>query len=141
MRLLQQKGIETFCPLRKAQSQWSDRVKTIEKPIFKSFVFVKIRQEQRTVVRLTEGVINFVYRDGKPVTVTEKLIQSIRQFQQDHCVVEVMEGKDPQEKESTGNSMGTVKGKLATLWIETLQIALIALPASPPLIEATTDNT
>ena len=46
-RLLKQKGIDTFCPLLKAKRQWSDRVKTIEQPLLKSYVFVKVAEDQR----------------------------------------------------------------------------------------------
>lgn len=71
---LQQKGIQSFCPLRKVQRKWSDRVKIIDEPVFRSCVFVKISPEQRTAVRLTDGVINFLYEHGKPVVVKEKEI-------------------------------------------------------------------
>jgi transcription antitermination factor NusG len=40
--LLQGKGIESYCPLNKVRRKWSDRIKTIEEPLFKSYVFVKI---------------------------------------------------------------------------------------------------
>ena len=64
--LLQGKGIESYCPLNKVRRKWSDRIKTIEEPLFKSYVFVKIDEEARTNVRMTDGVINFVYWNGKP---------------------------------------------------------------------------
>ena len=69
---LEQKGIESFCPVKKVKRQWSDRVKTIEEPLFRSCIFVKIGPEQRTDVRLTDGVMNFVYQGGKPLAVKEK---------------------------------------------------------------------
>jgi transcription antitermination factor NusG len=49
--LLQGKGIESYCPLNKVRRKWSDRIKTIEEPLFKSYVFVKIDEEARTNVR------------------------------------------------------------------------------------------
>ena len=69
---LAQKGVESFCPVKKVKRQWSDRVKTIEEPLFKSCIFIKISPERRTEVRLTDGVVNFVYQGGKPVVVKEK---------------------------------------------------------------------
>ena len=44
--LLLQKGIEVYCPLNKVRRKWSDRIKTIEEPLFKSYVFVKIKDEE-----------------------------------------------------------------------------------------------
>ena len=68
---LEQKGIETYCPVKKVKRKWSDRIKIVEEPFFKACVFVKISLDQRTEVRLTEGVMNFVYRNGKPAQVKE----------------------------------------------------------------------
>ncbi|HEU4903134.1 MAG TPA: transcription termination/antitermination NusG family protein [Flavisolibacter sp.] len=137
-RLLKQKGIDTFCPLLKAKHQWSDRVKTIEKPLLKSYVFVKVAEEQRTVVRLTEGVVNFVYRNGKPVVVKERVIQSIRQFQLSHPAVEVM---DPAKAENGVVPAQPAKGPAARLLIEGLNLLLVPRLSQSKLIEATTDKT
>ena len=49
-------------------------MKTVEEPLFKSYVFVKVSEEDRTAVRMTPGVINFVYLDGKPAIIKEKEI-------------------------------------------------------------------
>jgi len=75
---LEQKGIECYCPIKKVKRKWSDRIKTLDEPVFKACVFVKISPEQRTAVRLTDGVMNFVYQNGKPVMVTEREMRNIR---------------------------------------------------------------
>jgi len=77
---LQEKGLECYCPLNKVRKKWSDRVKTIEEPLFKSYVFVKIEPDQQTEVRMTNGVVNFVYWQGKPAMIREKEINTIRRF-------------------------------------------------------------
>jgi transcription antitermination factor NusG len=58
--------VESYCPLNKVRRKWSDRVKIVEQPLFKSYVFVKVSDEERTTVRMTPGTINFVYWGGKP---------------------------------------------------------------------------
>jgi transcription antitermination factor NusG len=78
--LLAEKGIESYCPLNKVRRKWSDRIKTIEEPLFKSYVFVRIRDDERSNVRMTSGVVNFVYWDGKPALIRDKEIQNIRRF-------------------------------------------------------------
>jgi len=88
-QLLSQKGVECYCPLNKVRRQWSDRVKTIEEPLFKSYVFVKVEDSDRSLVRLTNGVINFVYWNGKPAIVKEKEIQTIKRFLDQHENVEL----------------------------------------------------
>jgi len=87
--LLQQKGIESYCPLNKVRRKWSDRIKTVEEPLFKSYVFVKIAEEEKANVRMTDGVVNFVYWNGKPALIKEKEIQVIRRFLDEYEQVDV----------------------------------------------------
>jgi transcription antitermination factor NusG len=47
-------------------------------------VFVKVEDSDRSLVRLTNGVINFVYWNGKPAIVKEKEIQTIKRFLDEH---------------------------------------------------------
>ena len=88
-QLLTDKGVECYCPLNKVKRKWSDRTKTVEEPLFKSYVFVKVTEEERTKVRLTNGVVNFVYWNGKPAIVREKEIQTIKLFLDEHENVQV----------------------------------------------------
>ncbi|RYY93171.1 MAG: UpxY family transcription antiterminator, partial [Chitinophagaceae bacterium] len=88
--LLVQKGIESYCPLNKVHRKWSDRIKLIEEPLFKSYVFVRASDDLRSEVRMTDGVINFVYWDGKPAVIKEKEIQAIRRFLDEHQDVELV---------------------------------------------------
>ncbi len=88
-QLLTDKGVECYCPLNKVKRKWSDRTKTVEEPLFKSYVFVKVTEEERTKVRLTNGVVNFVYWNGKPAVVREKEIQTIKLFLDEHENVQV----------------------------------------------------
>src|SRR5690348_11347756 len=78
--LLVQKGIESYCPPNKVRRRWSDRMKTIEEPLFKSYVFVRVADAARTAVRMTDGVINFVYWNGKPALIKDKEITAIKRF-------------------------------------------------------------
>ena len=74
------KGIESWCPLNKVQKQWSDRKKIIEEPLFKSYVFVKISETERSEVLITPGVLNFVYYVGKPAIIRDDEIKNIKEF-------------------------------------------------------------
>jgi transcription antitermination factor NusG len=88
-QLLLEKGFESYCPLNKVRRKWSDRVKIVEEPLFKSYVFVKVNEEDRTDVRMTSGVINFVYWEGKPAVIKEKEINAIKRFLNEYENVEV----------------------------------------------------
>jgi transcription antitermination factor NusG len=78
--LLSEKKIESYCPLNKVRKKWSDRIKTVEEPLFKSYVFARVNGDEQTNVRLTAGVMNFVYWQGKPAIIPAKEIETIRKF-------------------------------------------------------------
>lgn len=78
--LLLQRGLESYCPLNKVRRRWSDRMKTVEEPLFKSYVFVKSDEAARAAVRMTDGVINFVYWNGKPAVIKDREISIIKRF-------------------------------------------------------------
>ena len=79
-QLLQEKGLESYCPLNKVRRKWSDRIKIVEEPLFKSYVFVKVTDEDQLKVRMTNGVLNFVYWLGKPAIIKQVEIDRIKRF-------------------------------------------------------------
>lgn len=89
-QLLMEQGIESYCPLNKTRKKWSDRVKWVEEPLFKSYVFVKIAEDRRTEVRMVNGVVNFVYWLSKPAIVKDKEIEIIRKFLNDYTDVQAV---------------------------------------------------
>ena len=90
-RQLGEKGFEAYCPLNKVKRQWSDRVKTVEEPLFKSYVFVRLSTElERSTVRTVPGVVNFVYWNGQPAEVKEKEIEDIQRFLSEYDNVELV---------------------------------------------------
>lgn len=134
-QLLEEKGVERYCPLNKVRRKWSDRIKVVEEPLFKSYVFVKVNDDDRTEVRMTPGVINFVYWLGKPAIIKEKEINAIKRFLDEYENVEVrsIEIKiDQRVKINAGPMMEhegkvlNIKNKTATVAIDSLGYILIA---------------
>ena len=78
--LMAQKGIEAYCPINRTRKKWSDRMKWVEEPLFKSYVFVRIGENDQTSVRMINGVVNFVYWLGKPAVIKNREIEVIRRF-------------------------------------------------------------
>ncbi|MBC7850811.1 MAG: UpxY family transcription antiterminator [Chitinophagaceae bacterium] len=87
--LLEVSAIENYCPLNKVRRRWSDRVKTVEEPLFKSYVFVRISESEKATVRMTNGVVNFVFWLGKPAVIKDKEIETIRKYLNDYQFFEV----------------------------------------------------
>ena len=133
--LLLQNGIENYCPLNKVRRKWSDRVKLVEEPLFKSYVFVKVDESGRTAVRMTDGVINFVYWDGKPAVVRDKEIEAIKLFLEEHenvSLVKMDVRPNDRVRVVAGPMMDAegkvleVKNKVAKVAIDSLGYLLVA---------------
>ncbi len=88
--LLVKKGVEAYCPLNRIMKKWSDRSKWVEEPLFKSYVFVRVGEEEHTCVRMINGVVNFVYWLGKPAVVKGRDIEIIRRFMLEYQEVEAV---------------------------------------------------
>lgn len=88
-RLLHEQQLESYCPLNKVQRKWSDRIKMVQEPLFKSYVFVHISEAEKIQVRTINGVVNFVYWLGKPAVIKDKEIETIKRFLDEHENVEV----------------------------------------------------
>jgi len=86
--LLMAKGIATYCPLNKIRKRWSDRIKIVEEPLFKSYVFVHVSTEEISRVRMTNGVVNYVYWNGKPAVIKNQEIATIKKFMNEYEQVE-----------------------------------------------------
>jgi transcription antitermination factor NusG len=147
--LLSEKGIESYCPLNKVRRKWSDRIKTVEEPLFKSYVFVKIDEADRSNVRMTTGVVNFVYWNGKPAVIREKEIQTIKRFLNEYEQVEVVKmdfAVEDRVRVTSGPMMDQegkvmeLKNKTAKVCIDSLGYMLIAYIDKSKLISAQQTN-
>lgn len=127
--LLSNKGIESYCPLNRVRRRWSDRIKLVEEPLFKSYVFVKIDDSFRTHVRMTDGVINFVYWDGKPAIVKDREILTIKRFLDEHENVELirMELKPEQRVRVIAGPLMDLEGKVIEIKNKVAKVAIDSL--------------
>jgi transcription antitermination factor NusG len=88
-RVLDEKGIEAYCPLNKVYRQWSDRRKLVHEPLFKGYVFVHLDDQHKWDVKKIDGILNFVYWNGKPAVVRDEEIETIKKFLSEFSDVEV----------------------------------------------------
>jgi transcription antitermination factor NusG len=87
--LLSKRNIENYCPLNKVIRQWADRKKTVEVPLFTSYVFVRANESDHLQMKKTDGVINLVYWLGKPAIIRENEIDMIKLFLDEHKNVSI----------------------------------------------------
>ncbi len=89
--LLDEMGIENYCPLNKVIKQWSDRRKVVMEPVFKSYVFVKTTDKLKWELKKVNGILNFVFWLGKPALIKEEEIVTIKKFLNEFSDVQVEE--------------------------------------------------
>lgn len=128
-RLLQEKGFESYCPLNKVRRKWSDRIKVVEEPLFKSYVFVRVNDADRSAVRMTNGAINFVYWAGKPAVIKEKEIVAIKRFLDEYENVEArpVDIKLNQRVRVTNGTLMDQEGKVIDIRHKMVKVAIDSL--------------
>ena len=79
-KLLEDRNIETYLPLIGRLKQWSDRKKTVEEPLFKSYLFVHTDLKNYFDILNTPGVVRFVCFEGKPVPVPDNQLLAVKSY-------------------------------------------------------------
>ncbi|MGV8095633.1 MAG: UpxY family transcription antiterminator [Mangrovibacterium sp.] len=78
--LLTEKGVNCYLPLKTERRQWSDRVKMIEEPLLKSYLFVKVSNREYFNVLNTPGAVCYVSFRGEAAPIPEKQIDDLKTF-------------------------------------------------------------
>ncbi len=78
--LLTEKGVTHYLPLKAEKHQWSDRVKIIEEPLLKSYLFVKVSNREYFNVLNTPGAVCYVSFRGEAASIPEKQIDDLKKF-------------------------------------------------------------
>jgi transcription antitermination factor NusG len=81
-RMLQDRGVETFLPLAVRVSQWKDRRKAVDWPLFPSYVFGRFDLQDVHKVLGIPGVVSLVKSDGRPVPIDDGELENVRRFVQ-----------------------------------------------------------
>jgi len=77
--ILQHKGYELFLPQYRSARQWSDRVKTLEVPLFPGYLFCRMDLTERLMpVLTTPGVLSIVGTGKIPEPIPEHEIEAVR---------------------------------------------------------------
>lgn len=77
---LTKKDIDCYVPLKIEKKQWSDRIKIVENPLIRGYVFVKVSNREYYDVLITQGVRRYVCFEGSPTAIPENQINDLKQF-------------------------------------------------------------
>jgi len=77
---LNRRGVENYLPLKVEKRKWSDRVKVIEEPLLRGYLFVKVSNKEYFDVLNNTGAVCYVAFAGKAASIPEDQIQSLKAF-------------------------------------------------------------
>jgi transcriptional antiterminator NusG len=75
---LDKQGIEPLLPTVKRLSQWKDRKKEVEEPLFSGYCFVRFAPEEKLPVQKVAGVVGIVGSGSQPEPIPEDEINALR---------------------------------------------------------------
>ena len=73
-------GVVAYCPLVAKERQWSDRKKVVNVPLFNSYIFVQIEEQERSRVFEIPGAVRYLFWLGKPAMVKDSEIETIQNW-------------------------------------------------------------
>ena len=77
---LKQIQVEVYCPTITEVRQWTDRKKKVTVPLFRSYVFVRLKEMDRYKVFEVPGVVKYLYWLGRPALVRDAEIEIIEKW-------------------------------------------------------------
>jgi len=77
-RILKGKGFESYVPTYRARRIWSDRVRTVDSPLYPGYVFCRFEFERRLPILQSIGVLEVVNDGRKGLPIPEQEVQAIR---------------------------------------------------------------
>jgi transcription termination/antitermination protein NusG len=78
---LWQKEIECFLPLREVLSQWKDRRKKVQLPLFPGYLFVHVPMKLRRLdILKVPSVVRIIGFNGEPASIPDTQIQSVKKL-------------------------------------------------------------
>lgn len=77
---LAKRKIEAFCPMRYKNVQIFRRTKTVIEPMFNSYTFLYILEQDISTVQNVDGVQSILYWMGKPAIIPGSEIAAIKEF-------------------------------------------------------------
>ena len=78
--LLTKRKIENFCPINCKQIKHLIKNKLFLEPLFTSYVFLNIKENDFFQLKNVEGIVSLVYWKGRPAVVKDDEIEVIREF-------------------------------------------------------------
>lgn len=75
---LEGRGYAPFLPLYRSRRAWSDRLKTVDLPLFPGYMFCRFDEQKRLPIVSTPGVVMILGAGKRPLPVDEEQVQALQ---------------------------------------------------------------
>jgi transcription antitermination factor NusG len=86
-------GVENYCPLNLVERRWSDRIKRINEPLFRGYLFVRPAASEMSSLLSVKGILNYVRIGKEPAIIREHEIDLIKRFLRDYSDIRIEDAK------------------------------------------------
>jgi transcription antitermination factor NusG len=86
---LTENGFEAYLPIRRKRHQWSDRMKWVEEPLIRSYIFIRVDESQYYNAINTPGLVCYVTFEGKAAPIPDRQIDTLKMLLHEGAEMEV----------------------------------------------------
>ena len=104
---LTENGFEAYLPIQRKRRQWSDRLKWVEEPLIKSYIFIRVNEKQYYDAINIPGLVCYVTFEGKAAVIPDWQIELLKKLLNEGAEMEVSS-----ERFAAGQKIIVVKGTL-----------------------------
>lgn len=78
------KRIENFIPMNSKQVTSGRKRKVVQKPLFESYLFANMEEDEIRKIKMLDGVVNLVYWKQNPAIINKEEIEVMKEFTSHH---------------------------------------------------------
>jgi transcription antitermination factor NusG len=104
---LTEAGFEAYLPLKRHRRQWSDRLKWVEEPLIRSYIFLHVNESKYYNAINTPGLVCYVTFEGKAAPIPDWQIDLLKKLLNEGAEMEVSS-----ERFAPGQKIIVVSGTL-----------------------------
>jgi transcription antitermination factor NusG len=86
---LTEAGFEAYLPIKRSRRQWSDRLKWVEEPLIRSYIFLHVNESEYYNAINTDGLVCYVTFEGKAAVIPDWQIDLLKKLMNEGADLEV----------------------------------------------------
>ena len=82
-------GFEAYLPILRKRHKWSDRLKWVEEPLIRSYIFIRVNENDYYNAINTPGLVCYVTFEGKAAPIPDRQIDMLKMLLHEGAEMEV----------------------------------------------------